>query len=174
MRSVYMKSASKIKILMSQMIKNKRRIKMVYPKITKSQVEVPLETPYRTLFVCVSKTYGTQKDGNPLRLVSLDDCARGYWTNKNMASAHAEECDWLFAHKNQRIVGVFKINHKKGWVEAHACSKPTWPSDIKNVALGTRKGALELTLDEGMTKKFSGKVVHLGRCQNPLRGYFMK
>ena len=143
---------------------------MVYPRIAKDQVVIPSGTPDRTLFVCVTKTYGVHLPENQMRCASPEDCSRGYWKNCHVTAAHAEDCDWLFAHKNRRIVEVFRIDRKKGWVDSRQSPKKSWPSDKPPV--GTRK-ACEVTHDAAMTSRFKGAIVRLGRCQNPLRGYFV-
>lgn len=141
---------------------------MVYPRITKSQVGVPAGTPDRTLFVCVTDSYEEELKGNPFKHADLEDCARGYWRVGDIRSSHAKNCDWLFAHKHGRIVGVFRIDRPKGWVDWRLSPKKTWPTD----SCSDKREACEVIPDAAMSKKFDGQIVHLGRCPNPLRGYF--
>lgn len=145
---------------------------MVYPRITRDEVLIPSCVPSGTLFVSVIKTHDKKKDGNPPKFVSLEDCARGYWTERNLLAAHAYECDYLVAQVHGEIVGAWRIDRTKGdcgWVDSQATPKKTWPSD-RPVAQN-RKGC-ELIADEALLKNLRGKRVHLGRSGNTLRGYF--
>ena len=139
---------------------------MVYPKV-KDQISVPQGTPDKTLFVSVDATW--QERGCP---ASLEDCARGYWTEQNLSAAHGYDCEWLMARKHRRIVGVWKIDRKKGWMIPSATPKVTWPSDNPKPP-PARRGCVLMPVDEEKKRLFLGKVVHLGRNQNTLRGYFV-
>lgn len=145
---------------------------MVYPAV-KDQVSVPRGTPDKTLFVSVDNTFGIGlKDPKTKQTVSLEDCARGYWTEKNLAALPGYDCDWLMARMRGRIVGVWKIDMQKGWMVPSATPKATWPSD-QPIPPPPRRGCVLIPVDEGMEKQFLGKEVHLGRCRNSLRGYFL-
>ena len=137
-----------------------------YP-VTKDKVRVPEGTPDGTLFVSVDGTWKVK--GNPY---SLEDCARGYWTEKNLKSSHGYDCDWLMARKRGRIVGVWKINRKKGWMVPSATPKKSWPDDKPTDQ--PRNGCELIVVDEETAEKFIGQEVHLGRSHNSLRGYFHK
>lgn len=142
---------------------------MVYPNI-KDPVEVPEGTPSGTLFVCVDNTFGKGiVDSMTKKPVSIEDCARGYWTRANLAAAHADQCDWLMARLHGKIEGVWKIDRQKGWMDSSATPKKTWPSDRPK---DCPRAGCELISDEEMAQKFIGRDVHLGRCPNTLRGYF--
>lgn len=146
-------------------------MKMVYPKV-KDEVSVPAGTPNGTLFVCVDETFGKGiVDPATKKHVLLEDCARGYWTRANLDAAHADQCDWLMARLHGKIKGVWRINRKKGWMDPAVTPKKTWPSDKPK---DRPRGGCEVIADEEMEKKFLGCEVHLGRCPNSLRGYFVK
>lgn len=145
---------------------------MIYP-IVNSPVSVPNGTPDKTLFVSVDNSYGIGiKDPKTKQTVSLEDCARGYWEERNLASAHGYDCDWLMARLHGRIVGVWKINRKKGWMSPSATPKLTNPSD-KSTPPPNRLGCELISVDEATKRQFLNEEVHLGRCHNPLRGYFV-
>lgn len=143
---------------------------MVYPKV-KDPVSVPNGTPNGTLFVCVDETYGKGLCVAGSR-VTLEDCARGYWTEANLAAARGYNCDWLMARLHGRIVGMWKIDRKHGWLDPSATPKVTWPSD-KPIPPPKRKGCVLIPVDEAKEKQFLNKKVHLGRNPNTLRGYFI-
>lgn len=145
---------------------------MVYPQISGS-VAVPNGTPNGTLFVSVNKTYG-KKIVEPLTNipVSLEDCARGYWTVQNLSASRGPECEWLMATTNGCIVGVWRIDREKGWMNPTNTPKKTWPSDTPTT-YPSRRGCVLIDVDEMTKQRFVGAQVHLGRCPNPLRGYFI-
>ena len=140
-------------------------MKMTYP-VTKDKVKVPEGTPNGTLFVSVDGTWKVK--GNPS---SLEDCARGYWPVKNLKAAHAYDCDWLMARKHGRIVGVWKIDKKKGWMDSSETPKKSWPEDKPTDI--PRNGCELIPVDSKIEAKFIGQAVNLGRCHNSLRGYFV-
>ena len=148
---------------------------MVYPNV-RTDVQVPAGTPNGTLFICVAQTYGIGiKSKITKKLVSLEDCARGYWRNWNLSQAHADKCEWLMAHCGGEIQGVWKIDRTKGnngWLPAKQVPKPTWPEDSRNNASNASACHL-IPVDGQMRQNFVGKAVHLGRAFNPLRGYFI-
>ena len=145
---------------------------MVYPKIVKDLVSVPKGTPNRTLFVSVNKSWGKKiTDPQTNRTVELEDCARGYWTEQNLVASRGCECEWLMATVNSCIVGVWKIDRKKGWMKPSDTPKVSHPSD-KPIPPPKRKGCILIPVDMTVVQNFIGKVVHLGRNPNPLRGYF--
>lgn len=137
----------------------------VYPNVS-DRVEVPRGTPNGTLFVSVDETYQNPR----LPGVSLEDCARGYWTERNLAASHAEECDYLMARKHGRIVGAWRIDRKTGWLDPAKTPKRTWPQD-RPLSPPPRKGCLVIE-DEPRLGSFIGQPVRLGRCPCTLRGYF--
>lgn len=143
---------------------------MVYPNVSDS-VSVPAGTPDKTLFVCVDNTYG-KTDPQTGALISLEDCAMGYWTEKNLASSRGYDCEWLMARCYGKIVGVWKIDRANGWQEPSAIPKRSWPSD-RPTPPPVRRGCVLNPVDKEMENCFIGKEVHLGRCQNTLRGYFI-
>lgn len=154
--------------LRRQMNQVNKEVKMVYPNVS-DEVSVPKGTPNGTLFVSVDGTW--KKKGCPATLV---DCARGYWTDANLAAAHAEDCEWLMARQGGKIVGVWKINRNKGkngWMLPSATPKKTWPND-KPVDY-PRSGCELIPVEESIKKRFIGEPIHLGRCRNSLRGYFI-
>ena len=145
---------------------------MVYPTV-KDPVSVPSGTPDKTLFVSVDNTFGIGlKDPKTKQTVSLEDCARGYWTEQNLAASHGYDCDWLMARLHGRIVGIWRINRTKGWMMPSATPKTTWPND-KPASQPSRRGCELIPVDEETWKQFVNKEVHLGRNQNSLRGYFV-
>ena len=139
---------------------------MVYPQV-KDPISVPQGTPDKTLFVSVDGTW--QEKGCT---ASLEDCARGYWTEQNLSASHGYACEWLMARKHGRIVGVWKIDRKKGWMIPSATPKATWPSD-KPISPPQRRGCELISVNEQVENRFLGKEVHLGRSKNTLRGYFV-
>ena len=144
---------------------------MIYPRI-KDKVSVPKETPDKTLFVSVDNTYGKRLvDPQTKKLVSLEDCARGYWTEKNLIGAHGYDCDWLVARLHGVIVGVWKIDRQKGWMDPSVTPKKTWPSDKPKDR--PRSGCELVAADIDIWNKLVGQKVHLGRCHNSLRGIFL-
>lgn len=144
---------------------------MVYPNV-RDMVTVLNGTPNGTLFVSVDGTYGKKiVDPTTRQLVSLEDCARGYWTQANLAAAHGYDCDWIMARLRGKIVGVWKINRKKGWMDPSNTPKSTWPSDRPKDR--PRSGCELIPVDKEVWNRFVGKEVHLGRNQNSLRGYFI-
>ena len=138
---------------------------MFYPNVS-DPTSIPSGTPDRTLFVCVDNTW--KQKGIP---ASLEDCARGYWTEANLEAAHAYDCDWLMARHHGKIVGVWKID-KRRWMVPSATPKKTWPND--NPTDHPRRGCILIPVDKEMEQCFIGKEVHLGRCPNSLRGYFIQ
>ena len=73
---------------------------MVYPQVS-DKIDVPGGTPNGTLFVSVDGTW--KKKGMP---ANLEDCARGYWTEANLAASHGEDCDWLMDEEiKDRFIG---------------------------------------------------------------------
>ena len=138
---------------------------MVYPQVS-DNVVVPEGTPNGTLFVSVDGTW--KKKGIP---ANLEDCARGYWTVANLAASHGKDCDWLMARKGGKIVGVWKIDRKKDWMIPPATPKATWPDDKPKDH--PRLGCELISVNEEIKDRFIGKIVHLGRCPNSLRGYFV-
>ena len=143
---------------------------MVYPNVN-GPISVPEGTPDKTLFVCVDKTYGT-RDPDTGTLITPEDCARGYWTEYNLADSRGYNCDWLMARYNGIIVGVWKIDKAQGWMVPSATPKQSWPSDNPDPS-PPRRGCALIPVDEETEKRFIGKEVHLGQCQNTLRGYFI-
>ena len=144
---------------------------MVYPQV-RDKVSVPNGTPNGTLFVCVDKTYGRGLcDSQTGKRVSLEDCARGYWTEANLSAAHGYGCDWLMARERGKIVGVWRIDRKQGWMDSSTTLKVTWPSD-KPIPPPRRKGCALIHVDEKTRERFMNQKVHLGRNPNTLRGYF--
>lgn len=144
---------------------------MIYPR-TNDRVLVPKGTPNGTLFVCVDKTYGKGiRDTGTNQLVSLKDCAMGYWTDNNLQGAHGYDCQWVMARCRGRIVGVWKIDSNKGWRSPAEMPKETAPNDCPTD--GNRKGCALIDVGDDIKNQFVGKVVHLGRSHNPLRGYFI-
>ena len=143
---------------------------MVYPNVS-DPISVPAGTPDKTLFVCVDQTYGT-RDPNTGTLITLEDCARGYWTEDNLADSRGYDCDWLMARYNRIIVGVWKIDRTQGWMVPSATPKKSWPSD-KPGPSPSRRGCALIPVDEDIENRFIGKEVHLGLSYNPLRGYFV-
>ena len=139
---------------------------MVYPQV-KDQIRVPQGTPDKTLFVSVDGSW--QEKGST---ASLEDCARGYWTEQNLSAARGYDCEWLMARKHGRIVGVWKIDRKKGWMIPSATPKVTCPSDNPTPP-PQRRGCVLIQVDEETERLFLNKEVHLGRNQNTLRGYFV-
>ncbi len=142
---------------------------MVYP-IVNSRVSVPEGTPNGTLFVSVDGTFGIEPKESSQK-ASLEDCARGYWSVENLRAAHGEECSWLMARKGGKIIGVWRIDTTRGWMEPEASKKKTWPGD-QPVPPPPRLGCDLKDVDEPTRNQFIGQVVHLGRCPNSLRGYF--
>ena len=143
---------------------------MVYPEVG-TQVQVPEDTPNGTLFVCVAGTYGRKQRSNVTgECVSLEDCACGYWKIQHLSQAHAGDCEWLMAHCDGKIKGVWKIDRQKGWLPAADVRKQTWPEDQRT---DYPSSACYLTpVSQEVWDRFVGKDVRLGRCWNPLRGYF--
>ena len=146
-----------------------------YP-VTKDKVRVPEETPCGTLFVEVGKYYGKGfKDPLTNQVVSLEDCARGYWTPANLNQAHAYDCKWLAARMDGKIVSIWKIDTKFGWKDSSLEAKPTWPSD-QPFKQGEKREICRALPDDAETVELRAKLidkpVHLGRCFNTLRGYF--
>lgn len=140
----------------------------VYPQVP-SQVVVPKTTPSGSLFVYVGGTWGNhQKSSITGQRVSLEDCARGYWNQANLSQARAEECDYLIAHYDGKICGVWKIDRKKGWMTSAQLKKSTWPEDYRTNSLACDL----IPVDDPELEGLKGQSVHLGRSLNPLRGYF--
>lgn len=138
----------------------------VYPNVS-DEVSIPDGTPSGTLFVSVDGTFN--KSGCP---GNLDDCARGYWTKANLAAAHAYDCEYIMARLHGKIVGVWKIDRKKGnqgWMDPALTPKVTFPSDKPKDY--PREGCELIDVEKTMWNKFVGQSVHLGRCPNSLRGY---
>lgn len=138
----------------------------VYPKVS-DEVSVPKGMPNGTLFVEVTKS-AKVIDGITKRHPNLEDRARGYWTVPNLKAAHADLCDWLVARERGKIVGVWKINRKKGWMDPTQTPKKTWPTD--NGGDRSRQGC-EVIATDGFNHLI-GQRVHLGRCPNSLRSWF--
>ena len=143
---------------------------------SKDKVRVPEETPCGTLFVEVGKYYGKGfKDPLTNQVVSLEDCARGYWTPANLNQAHAYDCKWLAARMDGKIVSIWKIDTKFGWKDSSLDAKPTWPSD-QPFKQGEKREICRVLPDDAETVELRAKLidkpVHLGRCFNTLRGYF--
>jgi hypothetical protein len=148
---------------------------VVYPKVN-TTVEVPKGTPNGTLFVDVGKTYGVGIcDPATGKRVSLEDCARGYWTSSNLSQAHASKCSWLVARIKGRIKGVWKIDQKFGWKDSSIEAKPTFSSD-QPFKRGEKRDICRVLPDDSETielrAKLIDKPVYLGRAFNSLRGYF--
>ena len=149
----------------------------VYPNVN-TPVSVPEGTPNGTLFVDVGQTYGVGVcDSITGKRVSLEDCARGYWTPGNLSAARASDCEWLVARMDRKIEGVWKINREIGWRESAKTPKKTWPSDRPDLRNPPEdRLACELLPDDTEVKevylKIIGKEVHLGQAHNTLRGYF--
>ena len=139
---------------------------MVYPQVN-DPISIPQGTPDKTLFVSVDGTW--QENGC---LASLEDCARGHWTEQNLSASHGYDCEWLMARKRGRIVGVWKIDRDRGWLIPSATPKVTCPSD-KPKNPPARRGCVLISVDEETAGRFLGKEVHLGRNKNTLRGYFV-
>lgn len=138
----------------------------IYPKVPDA-VGVPKGTPPCVLFVDVTVSANVI-DGITKRTPSMVDRARGYWTVANLKAAHADMCDWLIAREHGVIVGVWKINRKKGWVDPSLTPKKTWPTDTGDGI--PRQGCELIKADE--FQFLIGKRVHLGRCPNSLRAIF--
>ena len=138
----------------------------VFPKVSDA-VAVPNGTPHRALFVDVTVS-AKVIDGITKTAPSLEDRARGYWTVANLKAAYAEMCDWLIAREHGVIVGVWKINRKKGWIDPSMTPKKTWPTD-KGDGI-PRLGCEVIEADE--YRFLIGKRAHLGRCPNSLRAIF--
>lgn len=143
---------------------------MVYPQV-RDNVSVPPGTPNGTLFVCVDNTYGNQiRDTVTNNLVSLEDCARGYWTDGNLQAAHGYDCEWLMARCRGVIVGVWRIDRQRGWRCPRETPKATAPNDCPEDE--NRRGCALIDVGDDIRNQFIGEVVRLGRSHNPLRGYF--
>ena len=142
----------------------KEKVKMkVYPSVS-DQVSVPRGLPNGTLFVSVDKTFQNPK----IPGVSLEDCARGYWTIANLKASHAYDCDYLMARQKGSIVGAWRIDRKTGWHDSSIIHKKTWSQDRP----GADREACLLISDEANLGSFIGKRVKLGRCPCSLRGFF--
>ena len=144
---------------------------MVYPNVS-DPISVPAGTPDKTLFVSVDATYGT-RDPQTGTLITLEDCAMGYWTEKNLTAAHGYDCDWLMARQHGKIVGVWQIDKSRGCMVSSAIPKKSWPSD-NPMPPPQRRGCVLVPVDKRMEQRFIGQKVKLGRCHNSLRGYFIK
>ena len=146
---------------------------MVYPQVTNT-VLVPDKTPNGTLFVSIAKCYEIEPRENPGHPASLEDCARGYWSIRNLHAARGEDCCWLMAHRDGRILGVWIIDRSKGqngWMNPSDTPKETWPNDRPGPE-SQRVGCELIPVDDQTWNRFYNKEVHLGRTPNPMRGYF--
>ena len=143
---------------------------MFYPNVS-DPTSIPAGTPDKTLFACVDRTYGT-RDPKTGTLITLEDCAMGYWTENNLADSRGYDCDWLMARYDGIIVGVWKIDRTQGWKVPSAIPKKSWPSDNPTPP-PQRRGCVLIPVDKETENRFVGNQVHLGRCQNTLRGYFV-
>ena len=151
---------------------------MLYPNV--NGATVPPGIPSGTLFVSVRKTWQANNPVVPPN-VSLEDCARGYWTVRCLTEAHADQCEYLMAQKKGVIVGAWKIDRTKGvngWMEPMLTPKKTWPNDcLQHPIPSDRRGCelkanCELIADVNLNQ-FVGQRVRVGRHFNPLRGYFI-
>ena len=132
---------------------------------------VPPGTPSGTLFVSVSQTWQANNPVVPQN-VSLEDCARGYWWIRNLQAAWYTQCEYLMAHRDGVIVGAWRIDLVKGWMQPMQTPKATWPTDCHQHPTPSRKRGCELIADEELNR-FVGQPVCMGTCPNPLRGYFI-
>ena len=148
---------------------------MVYPAV-KDPVSVPNGTPNGTLFVCVDETYGRKLcDPRTENRVSLEDCARGYWMEANIAAAHGYNCDWLMARLHGKIVEVWRIDKGQGthgWMDSSVTPKVTNPSD-RPKSSPRKLGCVLIPVNIERRRSFLNQRIHLGRNLNPLRGYFI-
>lgn len=124
-----------------------------------------------TIFVSVSRTWGQELVSEQTRKrVTLEDCARGYWTLNPWGKA--AKVKWLMAVSRNEIVGVWAIDKRKGtngWMESPLSPKVSWPEDIVE---GRTRYACEL---KSLPKEISGE--YCGRTMNdlglkPMRGPF--
>ena len=148
---------------------------MFYPNV--NGATVPPGIPSGTLFVSVGQTWQTHNPTVPPN-VSLEDCARGYWTVRCLTEAHADQCEYLMAQKKGVIVGAWKINRARGWMEPTLTPKVTWPEDCRQHPIPSNRRGCELKANceliaDVNLNQFVGQRVRVGRHFNPLRGYFI-
>ena len=142
---------------------------MVYPAV-KDPVSVPNGTPDKTLFVSVGKSFGKGlKEPKTGKTVSLEDCARGYWRERDLSDSHGYNCEWLMAMLRGKVIGVWKIDTNRGWLMSRAN-----PSATRAVPTEppSRRVCELISVEDAIWNRFVGREVHLGRHFNPLRGYF--
>lgn len=143
----------------------------IYPKV-KDNVTVPDCVPNGTLFVCVTNSYGKGlKNQRTGKLVSLEDCARGFWMEANLQASQYMNCQWLAAYSKGKILGIWKIDQ---W---STMTEETVAALNRGDAITPRKLCCTLkSIDaevQNVQSLVVGKNVKLGRCPNPLRGFFV-
>ena len=142
---------------------------MVYPAV-RDPVFVPNGTPNKTLFVSVGESFGKGlKDPKTGKTVSLEDCARGYWRERDLSESHGYNCEWLMATLQGKVVGVWKINRNRGWLRSRINPIATRQVPIEPPP---RRVCELIPVEDAIWHRFVGCEVHLGRKFNPLRGYF--
>ena len=148
----------------------RKEIEMKSYPCTKDAVTVPPGTPSGTLFVDVGDTLGALIDPRTNAPTSPEDCARGFWDNANLSAARADQCDWLAARKNRRIIGIWEIDRSFGWHPLMSANAIPGRSDES--VDPQRSWCKLLPTDDALNARLVGKEVHLGRCHNSLRSVF--
>jgi hypothetical protein len=143
----------------------------VCPRV-KDNVIVPDGVPNGTLFVCVTDTYGNGlKNPRNGKLVSLEDCARGFWWEANLLASHYMNCQWLAAHSKGKILGIWKIDQWSPMTEETVVALNRGdPIKPKRLYCSLKFNDAEVQKVQSLVV---GKNVKLGRCPNPLRGFFV-
>ena len=146
-------------------------VKMVYPSV-KNPVSVPNGTPDKTLFVSVGESFGKGlKDPKTGNIVPLEDCARGYWRERDISDSHGYDCEYLMATVHGKIVGVWRIDRNCGWKRSQANPITTRPIPKEPPS---RRVCELIPVEDSIWNRFVGCEIHLGRHFSPLRGYFIR
>ena len=142
--------------------------KKTYPKVN-TEVVVPDATPNGSLFVDVGATSGKLINPQTGQIAQDVDCARGYWTERNLNGVNAAACDYLIARKDRKTVGVWLIDKNKGWKNISPGAKiPSRPQYNDPERLFCEV----LPVPDELGNALVGEEVHLGQSQNSLRGIF--
>ena len=137
-------------------------------------VSVPSEIPDGTLFISVNGSFGKNIICRATgRRVSLENCARAFWREKNLITANYRNCEWAAALLYGVIVGFWRID-KNSWkrcnsiADLEACERDGNPNPERLYCEFLQDDEDVRTL----RLKLVGKRVRIGRSFSPVNACF--
>jgi hypothetical protein len=137
-------------------------------------VSVPSEIPNGTLFISVNESWGRNIICRATgRRVSLENCARAFWRERNLDTANYRRCEWAAALLHGEIVGFWRID-QNSWrscdsiADLEACEREGNPNSERLYC-----GFLQDDEDvRALRLNLVGKRVRIGRSFSPVNACF--